>query len=248
MSGLAGSTRRGSWIPLCLALALIAACAGGEKLSHKEKGDRAYAEGDFAQAVQEYQVYLESGDVSGDAMLAQYQLARAYFENEDYPTAAVEFEIFQRDYPRSDSLEAAAYYEALSWVKQSPDYNKDSSSTERAIGMLRDFILDFSGSSYRPWAEEQLRVLDDKLAHKDLDVARFYRRLKRRDAAEIYYSKLLREHPGSSYEDEAAREVAEIFIASGRREEARNLADQLRAQRADSPAAARIDALLEERR
>ena len=224
------------WRPaLCFALALgLGACSSSQKLSHRDKGDRAYAKRDWPQAIQEYQLYVEEGSAQGDAMLAQYMLARAYFENQDYPTAAVEFEIFQRDYPRSDSLEAAAYYEALSWVKQSPRYDRDSSITEKALRMLDGFIQDHPQSAYLPWAVEQRRILDDKLARKDLEIARFYQRIRRPEAAVLYYEKLLREQPDSASWAEGFLGLLDLRLDAGQREEAARLVEELASRQPDS--------------
>jgi len=240
---------RRSWAKALLITSLLAlACASSEDLTRRERGDRAFEKGDYPQAIQEYQVYLEEGMASADAMEAQFMLARSYFENEDYPTAAVEFEIFQRDYPRSDSLEAAAFYEARCWVEQSPPYDRDATLTEKAIRMLENFLLDYPASEYAEPARAEIGVLRDKLARKWLETARLYRGLRRQEAEIIYYEKLLREHPDSAYWDEGILELLELRMDRGEETEARRLLDSIIAERADAELESRARALIERRR
>lgn len=232
------------WIPFLL-LALVLGCSSGRELSRKQRADRAFQGRDYPAAIQDYQIYLEETGLGNEAMLAHYMLARSYFENGDFPTAAVEFEIFQRDYPRSDSLSAAAYYEALCWERQSPSYDRDSAPTLKAIRKLEDFLLDYPNSPQAEQARRSIADLRDKLAHKALDTARVYRRMKRYQASALYYEKLLREHPQSSYAEPGALELIEVWLERGERGKAMRLADQIAASRPDSELARRARELLE---
>ncbi len=180
-----------------------------------------------------------------EAMGAHYMLARAYFENGDFPTAAVEFEIFQRDYPRSDSLSAAAFYEALCWLEQSPDYDRDASPTIKAIRKLEDFLIDFPGSPETERARASILDLRSRLARKSLETARLYRRMERRQAAVIYYEKLLHSQPESSHAEEGALELIELWLEMGERGKATRLVEQIAAGNPEGELSARARSLLE---
>ncbi len=229
---------------LILTLAAGLGCSSSGELSRKERADRSFARHDWAAAIQDYQVYLEESGLGAEAMLAHFMLGRAYLENGDYPTAAVEFEIFQRDYPRSDSLAAAAFYEALCWVKQSPPYDRDTTPTLKAIQVLDDFLLDFPASSQRPWAERARATMQGKLAEKSLSIARLYQRMERPQAAILYYEKLLREQPESPQAETGLLELIALQLGEGNRAEAERLAARVEALRPDSELARRARALL----
>ncbi len=223
-------------IPMALLLALAACSGGGEAVSGKVKGDRSFEKGDYTGSIEHYRKYLEIELGAADVWLAQYMMARAYYESEDYPTAALEFEIFQRNYPRSDSLEAAAYYEALCWFQQSPQFDRDSTPTHQALRKLEEYMLDYPSGQYLEAARGKIAVLNDKLARKTLSIARFYHRLNRLDAAVLYYEKLLREQPESSLVGEALEEFEQLRRDQGRLAEAEELAD-LRARWMPPPGA-----------
>lgn len=221
-------------ILLLAALAVMAACAGqGPGLSGKIRGDRAFEKADYIEAVEEYRNYLESGMGAEDVADAQFMLARSYYEIKDYPSAALEFELFTRHYPRADSLEAAAYYGALCWYQQSPRYDRDSSPTVRAIRKLEDYLLDYPEGVHRESGRQYLRELYDKMARKTISIARFYRRLGRMEAAEIYYMKLLEEQPESDFVGEALEEMAEVQRERGLEEKSEETLRALRAWRDD---------------
>lgn len=232
------------WLLGILMFSLLA-CSGGKELTRKDRADRAFARSDWPAAIQDYQIYLEEMGLGDEAMLAHYMLARSYFENGDYPTAAVEFEIFQRDYPRSDSLSAAAYQEALCWLEQSPDYDRDSAPTLKAIRKLEDFLIDFPGSAQTEQAQASILDLRDRLAQKTLSTARLYRRMDRLKAAVIYYEKLLNTHPQSTHAMEGALELIEVWLEMDERGKAMRLVEQISAMDPDSELSARARSLLE---
>lgn len=232
-------------VALLLVAAVLAGCSSSRGLGRKDRADRAFSRGDYPGAIQDYQVFLEEAGLGVEAMDAHLMLGRSYFENGDYPTAAVEFEIFQRDYPRSDSLVAASWYETLCWVKQAPAYDRDATPTLKAIQMLQDFMLDHPGAPQVAEAKRQLAALQDRLAHKALAIARLYRRMERPEAAAIYFEKLLREYPDSPRVDEAALGLIEVRLELGERGEARRLAERIAADRPDSELARRARALID---
>ena len=226
-------------------LLLALGCSGSGKLTRKQKADRAFSRKDWPAAIQDYQIYLEEMGLGDEAMAAHFMLARSYFENEDYPTAAVEFEIFQRDYPRSDSLVAAAHYEALCWVKQSPAYDRDTTPILKAIRKLEDFMIDHPADLRVASARETVIELRGRLARKSLETARLYRRMDRRTAASIYYEKLLREQPESVHAETGALELIEVWLEMGETARASELVQQIEATRPGTELAGRARALLE---
>jgi len=214
---------------LLVVLLLLSACAGGQNaVPGKVKGDRSFAKGDYNAAIEHYRLYLESEFGAADVSDAQFMMARSYYEAQEYPSAALEFEIYRRNYPRSDSLEAAGYYEALCYWQQSPQYDRDATPTLQAIRKLEDYLLDFPGGVHEEDARAKLFVLREKLALKTLSTARFYQRLKRLDAAALYYEKLLREHPDSALLGEALEDFEGLRRQQGREAEAEELAGMRR--------------------
>lgn len=228
---------------ILLALGLLG-CGASRELSRKERADRSFARRDWPAAIEDYQLYLEESGLGAEAMAAHFMLGRAYFENGDYPTAAVEFEVFQRDYPRSDSLAAAAFYEALCWVKQSPAADRDATPTLKALQVLDDFLLDFPDSPQVAWAHRARAEMEGKLAEKSLGIARLYRRLDRPEAAILYYEKLLREQPASGQAEAALLELIALQLATGRRGEAERLVERAEALAPGSELARRARGLL----
>lgn len=229
--------RRWTRIALLLLAVLALACArGGPPVSEKTKADRAFEKGDWHGAIEHYRLYLENELGAADVSEAQFRMARAYLEAEEYPLAALEFEIYRRNYTRGDSLEAAAYYEALCLYEQSPNYDRDSTPTRQAIRKFEDYLLDFPGGAHESEARLKLWELREKLALKALSTARFYRRLGRREAAALYFEKLLREHPGSALVGEALEELAELRREQERPAEAEEL-ERLRRQWTPPPEA-----------
>ncbi|MCP4549043.1 MAG: outer membrane protein assembly factor BamD [bacterium] len=240
-------TRFLSRLIIFAAIALLIGCSAGEKLSRRDSGDQAFERGDYPEAIMDYQLYLEDGLASEETMEAHFMLARSYFENKDFPTAAVEFEIFQRDYPQSDSLVAAAYYEALCWMKQSASYDRDSEPTEQAIRRLENFILDYPTSSYRTQAETWIAELNEMLAHKCFEIAVLYKKMKQPEAAIVYCDKLLSFYPGCSYQQDTILLLLELKLLTGADAEADRIMEAIQAEYAGTELEASARELMNDR-
>jgi outer membrane protein assembly factor BamD len=208
---------------ILIAALLLAGCSSSGNLSSKEMGDIAIDKGDYPKAIEQYQIFLEESLYGDETMAAHFSLAQAYFANQDYPTAAVEFEIFQRDYPRSDSLQAAAFFQVLCAVEQSPRHDRDSEPTEWAIRDLQNFLLDYPGSIYGERATAAIGSLQEKLAEKTLETADLYRGLKKFEAAILYYEKLLGNYPGNEFWERGFLELLKVRLEMGESGEAERM-------------------------
>ena len=85
-----------------------------------------------------------------------FMYADTYYKLEDYYLSGYQFERFAASYPKSDSVETAAYYSASSYYELSPVYSLDQKDTYTGLEKLQAFIDTYPNSEYRKEANKKV--------------------------------------------------------------------------------------------
>jgi outer membrane protein assembly factor BamD len=195
-----------------------------------DRGDHA----DAAETLERLQAVFPTFERAADAQLL---LARAYFEDEKYVTAQVEYTTFLDRYPAHPSAVDAALGVCRSYEALSPISQRDQTFTEQAATVCRNVQRDYAGA---PQAEEARRISDemhDKLARKDYDTASYYLRRDFHDSAIIYFEAVLSSYPDTEWAPRALVGIIEAYTEIGYEDEVEAARERLLAQYPDSPEA-----------
>lgn len=136
-----------------------------------------------------------------------YMYANTFFELEDYFLSGYQFERFETSYPKSDSVEIAAYKSAKSYYELSPRYSLEQKDTYKGLDKLQTFVNNYPNSQYRTEANVLVKELREKLEKKDIEVAHQYLLIAEqvgsfKPAIEAYEN-FISDHPGSVFREEA---------------------------------------------
>ena len=104
--------------------------------------DSLYQQGKYKKALKlmEQIVPVYRGKPQAEKLM--YMYANTFYKLEDFYLAGYQFERFETSYPKSDSLEIAAYKSAKSYYELSPRYSLDQKDTDRKSEiMLKKNIL-----------------------------------------------------------------------------------------------------------
>jgi outer membrane protein assembly factor BamD len=156
----------------------------------------------YQAAIENFNTIIESFSGSAVVDSALYFLAESHFDNEDYITAAFEYERVYTDYPASRFCEEAQYKKALSYSMESPRASLDQENTRLAIDEFKRFIENYPLNPLVDTAQKKIDDLNEKLAYKDYLIAELYRKLNSPegyDAALIYYQSLIEDFPRSTW-------------------------------------------------
>ncbi len=82
--------------------------------------------------------------------------SNTFYNMEDYYLAGYQFERFESSYPKSDSVEVAAYKSAKSYAQLSPRFSLDQKDTDKALAKLQAYIDKYPNSEYRTEANEMV--------------------------------------------------------------------------------------------
>jgi len=188
-----------------------------------DRGMRMMDKKDYPKAIENFQLVVDSFPGSPLVDHAQFMLAEAHFKNEEYVTAAYEYERVFADYPSSRFAPEAQYKRALCYYMESPDARLDQSNTYLAIDEFNRFIDTYPSNPLVKDAQEKIEELRAKLAYKEYLNAEQYRKMKHYEAALIYYRFVISDYPRTPWADYARFGIGEVHFAREEYEKAKDL-------------------------
>ena len=136
--------------------------------------------------------------------LAQLRIGDVYFLQESYPEASAAYETFTELYPKHEKAPYAIYRSGESYFKDIPStIERDMRSAESAISSFTIYLKKYPTGEFAEKAKELKKKAYNILAEKELDIAQFYIRRKKGDAAKLRLQKILDQYGESDVASKA---------------------------------------------
>jgi outer membrane protein assembly factor BamD len=139
---------------------------------------------------------------------AQYLLGMTYYNQKEYPSAINEFNRILTSFPTSSLGDDAAFKVVECDFEMSPKAELDQSHTQKALDELKNFLDDYPLSDKREEAQKLFKECRTKLAKKVYKGGYLYYRMRRYDAASLYFERVLDE-----YHDTEWSKLAQFCLA-----------------------------------
>ncbi len=133
-----------------------------------------------------------------------FHQAYCNFYQKKYIQSAGHFKYFHEAFLGDARGEEAMYMQGYALYLASPDVKFDQTLTQEAVHVLCSYLNRYPEGAYVNKSSVQLEELDNKLALKDLNSAKLYRRLTHYRAAVVTLENLQKDFPASSHNEEAA--------------------------------------------
>lgn len=195
---------------IALTITVLASCSGVEKVVKSTDFDskydiamKYYNENSYTKAIQIFEnliLYYRGREHAED--IAWYY-AQSLLKEDDYYSAAYQFNNFARHYPYSDRAEDARFESAYCKYLDSPSYTLDQTLTKEAIAEFEAFAERYPHSTHIPEVNEYLDEMREKLMLKDYDIAYNYYHIEAYHAAYLSLQHFLSYYPESSKREEA---------------------------------------------
>jgi outer membrane protein assembly factor BamD len=189
---------------------LLTSCSSYQKVYRGEDAPRKFAFADSLYQIGKYKkalklmeqiVPLYRGKPQAEKLMFIY--ANTFYKLEDFYLAGYQFERFEVSYPKSDSVEIAAYRSAKSYYELSPRFSLDQKDTDKALEKLQAYINKYPNTQYRLEANELVAELRGKLELKDIRIAQQYLRISDYKPAIAAFENFISDHPGSEFRQDA---------------------------------------------
>ncbi len=176
------------------------------------------------------------------ALKAELAIADVHFKKAEYDAARLAYDEFQRAHPRYRDLDYVVYQLGLTLFKKAPVVAaRDQTATREAVDEWTGFGPRFPESEWRDEVDKGLSEARNRLARKELLVARFYARREAWTSVVGRIEPMLRDYPTSPDRVEALGLLGEGYAGQGRIEQARQVVERLRTEAPASRALRRVE-------
>lgn len=240
----AASAPTASWARrACLLLVLVfggltwsegEAQAARKQLSVEEQynlGLRYLKRGYYVKALEEFNRIRNYHRDDPYAIKAELAIADVYYKKAEWDQARLAYEDFMRMHPRNAELDYVVFRIGMSVYKKAPRAaGRDQTWTRQAVNTWSNFDTRFPDSAHKADVAEKYTECKERLAKKELVVARFYRNRKAWTAVEGRAQGLQADHAGSEAAKEGLVLLAEAQAWRGEAEAAAATLKLLEAQ------------------
>ena len=158
---------------------------------------------------------------------AQLMSGFCYYKSNMHNDSLDALERFIALYPGSKKISYAFYLRALNYFEQISDVERDQTLTSRAKLAFEEVVNKYPDSEFASDALNKIDIINDRLAAKEIEVARYYQFNHQWISAINRYNKILDEHSTSVYTEETLFRLVEIYYSLGLYEEAKRYAATL---------------------
>jgi outer membrane protein assembly factor BamD len=165
---------------------------------------------------------------------ARLYLGRSYFNERKYEEARAEYQRFLELFPQHERVDEARYYIGLSYVRQMEKADRDQALAKKAVAEFQALTNEFRDSQYAPDARAKIAQCRRQLADKELYIGTFYFNRGSYGAAIKRFETVLKEYPGSGYDDQALYYLGESLWELEQKTAAKTTFERLISQFPDS--------------
>ncbi len=176
---------------------------------------------------------------------AQLAIGDLQFKRGDYEQAKFTYEEFAALHPRHEDLDYVTWRIGQSIWKGAPKLaGRDQSATRQAVTVWTGFDARFPDSEHRDQVDKLLDKGRERLARKELYIAKFYAREKSWGAVRGRAEYLVRKYPDVPQVEEALEVLGRSLHAWGEVDEARAVRERLASEFPESRYLERLDKAL----
>lgn len=167
------------------------------------KADQYYKQGEWISAQTLYELAIQFYRGKQEAEDIFFNMAYTYYHTGEYITASHYFSNFVSTFYSSNKKEEADYMAAYAHYKLSPNFKLDQSYSQKSIDALQAFVNKYPESKRIGECNKLIDEMRKKLEKKAHQQGLLYYKLGQYQSAVKSFEILLKDYPGSAYEQEA---------------------------------------------
>ena len=186
----------------------------GNILLNREEGDTwqkiVTYEGNYERAAKVFEQAVQISPFGLRASELQYKSGEAYFKAKKYEEAIVQYKRVLDTYKDSEWLDEATFKLGLSAEAQSLDIHRDQTKAEEAIKWFSEYLKKYPEGDKIKEVRDRLDILLDKKAQNIYEIAEYYEKDGEKESALIYYRRILKDFPATTWAEKAGKKVKEL--------------------------------------
>ncbi len=171
-------------------------------------GMDAFEDGDYNNAVENFQQLKDLYPFSKYAILAELKIADAHYHLEQYEEAIFAYEEFEKLHPRNEAIPYVIYQIGLCYFDQIDTIDRDQTPARKALETFQRLNKQFPEDQYARSAAEHIPKCLKSLAGNDYYIGVFYYKSKHYKAALNRFMSVLSNYPDVGYHQDALEYIA----------------------------------------
>lgn len=186
-----------------------------------------YAKKDYKKSIEFFQAVERQYPYDQWTIRAQLMIGYLQYLKRDYIDAINSFKLFIELNPYHPEVPYAMYMLGMSHYQQLSIIQRDQSAAKDGLEFFEMIQTRYVNSIYASDAKIKIKIIQDHLAGKHVDVARFYLKNRSYDAAISRLLEAITVFPDSEHAPEAKWRLVEAYDHLGLKEQARDMAQNL---------------------
>jgi outer membrane protein assembly factor BamD len=154
---------------------------------------------------------------------AYFEIARAYYLDEENVDAEVAFDDFIRLYPESSLVPQGILLKGMTIERNIEKPGLDQTPTVEAIETYRELVRKYPRCDEAKKAMERIEKLENHLAKHELSIAAFYLKIKHYSSAEVRLKKAFQKYSDTETGSKIISLLVKSYILQGKKDEATKL-------------------------
>ena len=161
------------------------------------------------------------------APVAALMTAYVYYSDDYYRDAIFELERFLKVYPKHKDIDYAYFLLAMCYYENIVDEKRDLDPLIKSRDTFQYIIKNFPSTDFATDAKFKIDLINDRLAGKEMYIARHYLKSKKWIPAINRFKNVLENYQTTIYAEEALHRLVEIYYILGLEEESKKYAKLL---------------------
>jgi len=171
-------------------------------------GMDAFEDGDYKEAIEDFQQLRDWYPFSKYAILAELKIADAHYQLEQYEEAIFAYEEFEKLHPRNEAIPYVIYQIGRCYYDRIGTIDRDQTPARKALETFQRLSKQFPKDPYARSAAEHIPKCLKSLAGNDYYIGIFYYKSKHYKAALNRFMSVLSNYPDVGYHQEALEHIA----------------------------------------
>mgnify|MGYP001824316334 FL=1 len=168
----------------------------------------AFEDGEYKEAIRNFQQLRDWYPFSKYAILAELKIADAHYQLEEYEEAIFAYEEFEKLHPRNEAIPNVIYQIGRCYYDQIDTIDRDQTPARKALETFQRLSKQFPNDPYARSGAEHIPKCLKSLAGNDYYIGVFYYKSKHYKAALQRFMSVLSNYPDVGYHQEALGYIA----------------------------------------
>jgi outer membrane protein assembly factor BamD len=154
---------------------------------------------------------------------AELKVADCYYFDKKYEEAIAHYEEFKKFHPFHGDIPYVIFQIGLAHFKQIRSVDRDQTATRNALSNFEFLIANYPPSVFTEKAREKANICGEKLAAKELYIAKFHYKKKKYQGAKARLEAAVKLYPEVDIVDEVLFYLGRSYLKLGERDEAKRV-------------------------